>query len=947
MRHFLSIRGAREHNLKNVDLDLPLEKLIVITGLSGSGKSSLAFDIIYAEGRRRYVESLSSYARQFLGNVGKPDVDSIDGLSPAIAIQQKSVSKNPRSTLATVTEIYDYMRVLFSRLGTPKCPNCSEPIKAMSAEQISSHILKRAQENAKGSKAAPVWILTPLAKGKKGEHVDIFEKIRSSGFVRVRVDGKTLDLDEVPRLAKTKRHTIEAVVDRILLKGDVRSRLVESVEHALALGGGQMAVMGEGNRLEHYSSQFSCAQCGFGYEEISPRLFSFNSPYGACPHCMGIGKSLSVDPAIVVDVNRSLSDGAIRAHSWAATRFIQRAVLQMAPGIGASTAMRFKDLSADVRKIILYGSGDEELRFVARRGGELVRYRAPFEGIIPFIERRFRESEGEGTKTRISQLMAERVCARCHGERLKPESLAVFFQGRNISQLTHLTVSEALAFFDGVELNKRDQMIGERVIKEIRSRLFFLQSLGLSYLSLDRTTGTLAGGESQRIQLATQIGSGLRGVLYVLDEPSVGLHQRDNGKLLKALSGLRDLGNTVIVVEHDEATIRAADYVVDLGPGAGIHGGKVVAKGTPRAIQKIRESHTGQYLSGTLSIEAPAKRRTPEKWLELKGVTKHNLKKLNVKIPLGCLVGICGVSGSGKSSLVVETLLPALRHEVMKTLIKPKGYRGISGWENVDKILEIDQSAIGRTPRSNPATYTGAFTPIRELFAATPESQVRGYRPGRFSFNVRGGRCEACEGDGVLRIEMHFLPDVFIPCDSCDGRRYNKETRKILYKGKSIDQVLDLSLEEASHFFKNQTRIQRIFQTLVDVGLGYVKLGQSATTLSGGEAQRVKLASELSRVSTGKTFYVLDEPTTGLHIHDIQKLMVVLQRLVDAGNTVVVIEHQIDVLKCADYLIDLGPEGGDAGGTIVVEGAPEDIASSKISHTGKFLKKVLRTGKRR
>ncbi len=932
----ISVRGAREHNLKNLTLDIPRDKLVVITGLSGSGKSSLAFDTIYAEGQRRYVESLSAYARQFLGQMDKPDVDHIEGLSPAVSIDQKTTSKNPRSTVGTVTEIYDYLRLLYARVGIPHCPVCGRRIERQTSDQIVDAILQMAE----GTK---FQVLAPVVQGRKGEYGKLFEELRAEGFSRVRVDGAARTLDEEITLDKKYKHDIDVVVDRLVMKEGLRTRLAESVEMALKLAGGVVVIDVVDGEEHRYSQALACPDHDFSMDELAPRDFSFNSPYGACPECLGLGSRLEADPELVVpDETLTLDEGAIKPFSGN-TNYYPQLVEAAAKHLGADIDTPWKDLPEGVRDRLLYGMGDERIRldYLTRDGRETFWY-TKYEGALASVMRRYEETDSENVKDKLEEYMAVIPCKSCGGARLKPEILAVTFGGKNVYEVTNLSAKAALEFFTAVKLTERERHIAERVIKEIVERLRFLVDVGLDYLTLERATATLSGGEAQRIRLATQIGSGLMGVLYILDEPSIGLHQRDNARLIATMERLRDIGNTVIVVEHDEETIRAADFVVDMGPGAGEHGGEIVCEGTPEDILKCDDSLTGAYLSGARSIPVPGERRGAEKGhLRVLGAREHNLKGIDVDIPLGNLVVVTGVSGSGKSSLVSDTLAPALANAVHRARRRTGRHAAIEGIEQIDKVIVIDQSPIGRTPRSNPATYTGVWDDIRSLFASTPESRARGYAPGRFSFNVRGGRCEACKGDGQIKIEMHFLPDVYVPCEVCKGKRYNRETLQVTYKGKTVSDILEMSVEEALHFFENIPPIKRKFQTLYDVGLGYIKLGQPATTLSGGEAQRVKLASELQRRSTGKTFYILDEPTTGLHFDDVRQLLAVLQRLVDAGNTVLVIEHNLDVVKSADHIIDLGPEGGDAGGEIVVAGTPEDVAAHPTSHTGRFLRPVL------
>ncbi|PKQ20663.1 MAG: excinuclease ABC subunit UvrA [Actinobacteria bacterium HGW-Actinobacteria-6] len=930
------IRGAREHNLKGFDLELPRDQLVVITGLSGSGKSSLAFDTIYAEGQRRYVESLSAYARQFLGQMSKPDVDHIEGLSPAVSIDQKTTSRNPRSTVGTVTEIYDYLRLLFARIGIPHCPICGKLIQKQSAEQIVDAILQL-------DSGTKFQVLAPVVKGRKGEFGKLFEELRGEGFTRVRVDTEVRTLDEEIKLDKKFKHTIEVVVDRIVLKDGVRTRLAESVDMALKLASGTLTVaVTDGEELV-FSQALACPDHGVSMEELAPRDFSFNAPYGACPECAGLGSRLEADPDLVVpDPDRTLAEGAIKPFSGNLNYYPQL-VEAAAKHLGADIDTPWNELPKKVQDALLNGLGEERIRidYLTRDGRETFWF-TKYEGALHSVMRRYEESESEQVKDKLHEYMALIPCKSCHGARLKPEILAVTIGDKNVHEVTGLSAKDSLTYFESLELTDREQQIGARVIKEILERLRFLVDVGLDYLTLDRAAATLSGGEAQRIRLATQIGSGLMGVLYILDEPSIGLHQRDNARLIGTMERLRGLGNTVIVVEHDEETIRAADYVVDMGPGAGEHGGEVVCQGTPEDILACEDSLTGAYLSGRKSIPIPKERRSAEKGhVLIKSASEHNLKNIDVEIPLGNLVVVTGVSGSGKSSLVADTLAPALSNSVYRTRHRTGKHKGIEGLGAVDKVIAIDQSPIGRTPRSNPATYTGLWDDVRSLFASTPEAKARGYAPGRFSFNVHGGRCESCKGDGQIKIEMHFLPDIYVPCEVCQGRRYNRETLQVKYRGKSVSEVLFMSVEEALSFFENIPPIRRKLQTLFDVGLGYIKLGQPATTLSGGEAQRVKLASELHRRSTGRTFYILDEPTTGLHFDDVRQLLAVLQRLVDAGNTVLVIEHNLDVIKNADHIIDLGPEGGDRGGKIIATGTPEEIAATKGSHTGRFLKPVL------
>ena len=938
------IKGAREHNLKNVNVEIPRDKLIVFTGLSGSGKSSLAFDTIYAEGRRRYVESLSSYARQFLGQMEKPNVDSIDGLSPAISIDQKTTSKNPRSTVGTVTEIYDYLRLLYARVGIPHCPVCGKEIKKQTTDQI----VDRVMELPEGTK---IQILSPIVRARKGEHAKELERARKQGYVRARIDGNIYDLSEEIKLEKNKKHMIEVVVDRLVIKKDIRSRLADSIETATELSGGLVAADVIGGEELRFSQSFACDEHGISIPELTPTMFSFNSPFGACPTCSGLGIFMKVNPALVInDDSKSLIDGALRASGWGVNSWFypdSGTIATMyynglSEHYGFDINTPYRDLPEEVKHAVLYGTGDVKLKL--KRGGDLGRgtYEAPFEGVINNLERRYKETSSDYARAEIESYMTALPCPDCHGARLKPEYLAVTVGGKSIKEFCDMSVTDELEFISTLNFGKRDEMIAKPIIKEIRERLSFLESVGLEYLDLSRSSGTLSGGESQRIRLATQIGSSLMGVLYILDEPSIGLHQRDNERLIRTLKRLRDLGNTVIVVEHDEDTMRAADYIVDVGPGAGIHGGNIVFSGTVAELEKCTESITSDYLTGRKKIPVPKKRRKGNgAYLEIKGAEENNLKKINVKIPLGTFTCVTGVSGSGKSSFVNDIVYKVLANKLNRAKTIPGKYRSFGGIENLDKVINIDQAPIGRTPRSNPATYTGVFGDIRELFASTKDAKTHGYTAGRFSFNVKGGRCEACQGDGILKIEMHFLPDIYVPCEVCDGKRYNRETLSIKYKGKSIYDVLEMTVEEGMAFFESIPKIYRKLKTLYDVGLGYIKIGQPATTLSGGEAQRVKLATELSKRSTGKTMYILDEPTTGLHTADVHKLIEVLQRFVDADNTVLVIEHNLDVIKTADHIIDLGPEGGDRGGTVVCTGTPEKIAACKESYTGKFLKNLL------
>ncbi len=933
------IKGAREHNLKNVDLTIPRDKLIVMTGLSGSGKSSLAFDTIYADGQRRYVESLSSYARMFLGQMDKPDVDSIEGLSPAISIDQKTTSKNPRSTVGTVTEIYDYLRLLYARIGVPHCPVCGREIKQQTVDQI----VDRVMELPEGTK---IQLLAPIVKGRKGEHVKELDQARKSGYVRVRVDGIIYDLSEEIKIEKNKKHTVEIIVDRLVIKDGIKSRLTDSIETVSGLTGGLVVVdVIDGEELM-FSQNYACPEHGVSIDELSPRMFSFNNPYGACEKCTGLGVFKKIDPDMIIpNKDLSIRQGAIKASGWNTLDDSSIAMMYfraISETYGISLDEPVKNLDPDAIDIFLYGTQGQKLKLSRNSKFYKAEYSSEFEGIIPNLERRYKESGSDWSKADIEVCMSDEKCPSCHGERLKKESLSVTVGGLNIAQLCHLSVSKALDFFENLEISDRDKLIGERIIKEIKDRLGFLKSVGLEYLTLSRSAGTLSGGESQRIRLATQIGSSLVGVLYILDEPSIGLHQRDNDKLIATLQRLRDLGNTLIVVEHDEDTMRAADYIVDVGPGAGIHGGEIVAAGTVRDIMKCKKSITGQYLSGAKKIPVPQERRKGNgNFLTVLGATQNNLKNIDVQIPLGTFTCVTGVSGSGKSSLVNEIIYKELAGKLNRARIRPGEFKEMKGLEYLDKVIDIDQSPIGRTPRSNPATYTGVFTDIRNLYAQTADAKMKGYNSGRFSFNVKGGRCEACEGDGIIKIEMHFLPDVYVPCEVCGGMRYNRETLEVRYKGKNIYDVLEMTVEEGVEFFSSIPKISRKLETLYEVGLGYVKIGQAATTLSGGEAQRVKLATELSKRATGKTIYILDEPTTGLHTADVHKLIDVLQKLVDTGNTVLVIEHNLDVIKTADHIIDLGPEGGDGGGTIVCTGTPEEIAACEKSYTGQYLKKML------
>ena len=940
----LIIRGAREHNLKNVDLEIPRDKLIVFTGLSGSGKSSLAFDTIYAEGQRRYVESLSSYARQFLGQMDKPDVDLIEGLSPAISIDQKTTSKNPRSTVGTVTEIYDYLRLLYARIGIPHCPICGREIRQQTVDQIVDQVMAL-------SEGTRIQVLAPIVRGRKGEHVKEFENARKSGYVRARVDGILYDLSEKIPLEKNKKHTIEIIVDRLVIHEDIRGRLADSIETATTLSGGVLTVNvvereGDGRDMT-FSQNYSCPEHGVSIDELTPRMFSFNNPYGACPKCTGLGSYMSIDPDLII-ANRNLSirEGAIRASGWS---YIDGGTIAQMYYEGLAAHYHFSldtpinQLPKKILDILLYGSKGEKIEMVRKKEYGSGTYATEFEGVVNNLQRRYKETNSDWMREELESYMSQVPCPDCHGERLKPESLAVTVGGINIAEFCRKSVGDALDFISGLELTQREHLIGDRILKEITERLGFLRSVGLDYLTLSRNAGTLSGGESQRIRLATQIGSYLMGVLYILDEPSIGLHQRDNDRLLETLKHLRDLGNTLIVVEHDEDTMRAADWIVDIGPGAGVHGGNVIYSGTPQKIGQCKASITGQYLSGQRRIPVPQERRPGSgKLLTVLGASEHNLKNVDVSFRLGAFNCVTGVSGSGKSSLVNEIVYKRLAAELNGARTHAGAHRDMEGIDALDKVIDIDQSPIGRTPRSNPATYTGVFNDIRELYASTADAKMRGFGSGRFSFNIKGGRCEAGQGDGIIKIEMHFLPDIYVPCEVCKGKRYNRETLEVKYKGKSIYDVLEMTVEEGLHFFSSLPKIARKLQTLYDVGLGYVKIGQPATTLSGGEAQRVKLATELSRRATGRTVYILDEPTTGLHTADVQQLIEVLQRLVDGGNTVIVIEHNLDVIKTADYVIDLGPEGGDKGGMVVACGTPEDIAACETSYTGRYLKPLLK-----
>ncbi|MFD0714990.1 excinuclease ABC subunit UvrA [Paenibacillus sp. GCM10027626] len=931
------IKGARAHNLKNIDVTIPRDKFVVLTGLSGSGKSSLAFDTIYAEGQRRYVESLSAYARQFLGQMEKPDVDSIDGLSPAISIDQKTTSRNPRSTVGTVTEIYDYLRLLFARIGKPHCPEHGVEITAQTVEQMVDRIMEYPERTR-------LQIMAPIVSGRKGEHTKLLADIQKQGFVRIRVNGELRELSEKIELEKNKKHNIEVVVDRIVVKEDIQTRLADSLETALKLSDGQVLVDVMDKEELLFSSKLACPQCGFSIDELAPRMFSFNSPFGACPDCDGLGAKMIVDPDLLIPhPGKSIEEGAFEAWAGSTSNYYPQFLEAVCNHYGIPRDVPVSELSAELMKKLLYGTGGEKVRFRYENDfGYSKEAFVPFEGIVHNLERRYRETGSEGIREHIEQYMSAKPCSGCKGHRLRKETLAVTIGEQNIAHVTSLSIGGAQQFFDHLELNEKERTIAHLVLREINSRLGFLVNVGLEYLTLNRAAGTLSGGEAQRIRLATQIGSSLMGVLYILDEPSIGLHQRDNDKLIQTLEHMRDLGNTLIVVEHDEDTMLASDYIIDIGPGAGIHGGRVIAQGTPAEVMADQQSLTGAYLSGRKFIPVPLKRRkTNGKWLEVRGAKENNLRGLNAKFPLGVFTAVTGVSGSGKSTLVNEILYKTLARDLNKAKTRPGEHKEIRGLEHIEKVIDIDQSPIGRTPRSNPATYTGVFDDIRDLYATTTEAKVRGYKKGRFSFNVKGGRCESCRGDGIIKIEMHFLPDVYVPCEVCKGKRYNRETLEVKYKGKSIAEVLEMTIEHSCDFFANVPRIHRKLQTLLDVGLGYMNLGQPATTLSGGEAQRVKLAAELYRRSTGKTLYILDEPTTGLHVDDIDRLLIVLHRLVDSGESVLVIEHNLDVIKTADYLIDLGPEGGNGGGTIVATGTPEEVVRVEQSYTGRYLKPIL------
>lgn len=942
MQEKMIIRGARQHNLKNISLEIPREKLVVITGLSGSGKSSLAFDTIYAEGQRRYVESLSSYARQFLGQMDKPDVDYIEGLSPAISIDQKTAGRNPRSTVGTVTEIYDYLRLLFARVGEPHCPKCGRLIERQTVQQIVDQVLAL-------EAGTRFMIMAPLVYGRKGEHKDIIESMRKSGYARMLVDGELRTLDEEIVLDKKKKHRLSVVIDRMSVREGIQQRLSDSVETALKLADGVMEVQVIGGETKVYSEKFSCPDCGISLPEIEPRLFSFNAPYGACPTCGGLGINREYDWELILpDKNKSFADGAIAAMSGNPASFTMRLLTAFLQKYGYTVDNCWNDLKPAMQEKLQWGAGAETFRFIyTNLNGDTNEYNRTWDGVIPMLKQRYREAWGDAMREELETFMSGNICPDCHGSRLKPEVLSILVGGKNINDVTQMTVRDACSFFNLLQLTHRQQVIAKQVLKEINARLDFLNNVGLDYLTLSRAAATLSGGEAQRIRLATQIGSGLTGVLYILDEPSIGLHQRDNGRLLQTFYHLRDLGNSVLVVEHDEETMRAADQIIDIGPGAGEHGGTIVAQGTAAEIMKVENSVTGQYLSGKKFIPLPKRRRKPdERSIEIIGAAGNNLKEIDVQIPIGLFTVVTGVSGSGKSTLINDILYNALAAKLHGARLRPLKHKEIRGLEQIDKIINIDQSPIGRTPRSNPVTYTGTFNYIRALFASTNEAKIRGYKQGRFSFNVKGGRCEACQGDGVNKIEMNFLPDVYVPCEVCHGARYNRDTLEVHYKGKNIAQVLDMTVTEALDYFKNQKRIEDKLQVLEDVGLGYIRLGQAATTLSGGEAQRIKLAAELSKKGTGRTMYILDEPTTGLHTADVHKLLQVLQRLVDSGNTVVVIEHNLDVIKSADWLIDLGPEGGDKGGTIVGVGTPEQLARNKNSYTGQYLKRVIDDAKK-
>lgn len=940
----IKIRGAREHNLKNIDVNIPREKLVVLTGLSGSGKSSLAFDTVYAEGQRRYMESLSSYARQFLGQMNKPDVDYIEGLSPAISIDQKTTSKNPRSTVGTVTEIYDYLRLMYARIGIPHCPKCGKVVKQQTVDQIVDRVMSLGE-------GTRIQVLAPVVKDKKGEHKKVFENAKKNGYVRVRADGEMYELSEEINLAKTKKHTIQIVIDRLIIREGVLKRLTDSVETAINLTGDMVEIDVIGKDMLRFSQSLACEECGISLPELAPRSFSFNNPYGACPQCDGLGSVSKIDPSLIIaDENLSLVEGAIYASGWAAPE-IEDSMAHMyytslAEHYGFDINTPWKDLSDDIKNIVLYGTGNEKIKMTYNRAYGSGTYTVPFEGVVTNLERRYHETTSEYSKHDLERYINNIPCSKCHGARLNDEILAVTVNGKNIYEFTCMPIRREMEFMNSLELTDREKLIVSQVVKEIKSRLQFLLDVGLDYLTLSRSSGTLSGGEAQRIRLATQIGSGLTGVLYILDEPSIGLHQRDNDRLINTLKHLRDLGNTVIVVEHDTDTMYAADHIIDIGPMAGIHGGRLVGEGKVEDIIAAPESITGKYLSGELKIAVPEKRRKPTGWIEVVGAKENNLKNINVKFPLGVFTCVTGVSGSGKSSLVNEILYKRLAHDLNHAHTHAGEHKKINGIDKLDKIIDINQSPIGRTPRSNPATYTNLFNDIREVFASTNEAKMKGYKAGRFSFNVKGGRCEACTGDGIIKIEMNFLSDVYVPCEVCKGKRYNRETLEVKYKGKNIYDVLEMTVDEAAEFFSNLPRLKRKLETLQEVGLGYVKLGQSSTTLSGGEAQRVKLATELSKRPTGRTVYILDEPTTGLHTADVHRLTAVLDKLVEGGNTVIVIEHNLDVIKTADYIIDLGPEGGDGGGRVIASGTPEEIAKVNESFTGRYIKKILNSEKK-
>ncbi|WP_066175503.1 excinuclease ABC subunit UvrA [Bacillus marinisedimentorum] len=939
----IHVKGARAHNLKNLDISIPRDKLVVLTGLSGSGKSSLAFDTIYAEGQRRYVESLSAYARQFLGQMDKPDVDSIEGLSPAISIDQKTTSRNPRSTVGTVTEIYDYLRLLFARVGRPVCPKHGTEISSQTIQQMTDRILEYPERTK-------LQVLAPLVSGRKGEHVKVFEEIKKEGYVRIRVDGDMMEVTDDIKLEKNKKHSIEVVIDRIVVKDGISSRLSDSLETALRLGEGRVLIDVIGEEELLFSEHHACPECGFSIGELEPRMFSFNSPYGACPTCDGLGTKLEVDLDLVIpDWSKTLREHAIAPWEPTSSQYYPQLLESVANHYGIDMDMPVKNLPKNQMDKILYGSGKDKIHFRYENDfGQVRNNNIYFEGVIANVERRYKETGSDYIREQMEKYMAQKACPTCKGHRLKKESLAVKINGNHVGEVTALSIQEAKDFFESVELTEKERQIARLILREINERLGFLVNVGLDYLTLSRSAGTLSGGEAQRIRLATQIGSRLTGVLYILDEPSIGLHQRDNDRLINTLQNMRDIGNTLIVVEHDEDTMLAADHLIDIGPGAGAHGGEIVAAGTPQEVMEDDDSLTGQYLSGKKFIPLPAKRRKPDgRYVEVKGAKENNLKNINVKFPLGMFTCVTGVSGSGKSTLVNEILYKGLAQKLYRTNLKPGAHREMKGLDYLDKVIDIDQSPIGRTPRSNPATYTGVFDDIRDVFARTNEAKMRGYKKGRFSFNVKGGRCEACRGDGIIKIEMHFLPDVYVPCEVCHGKRYNRETLEVRYKDKNIADVLEMTVNEALDFFANIPKIRRKLQTIVDVGLGYIHLGQPATTLSGGEAQRVKLASELHRRSTGRSFYILDEPTTGLHVDDIARLLKVLQRLVDNGDTVIVIEHNLDIIKAADYLVDLGPEGGDRGGTLIASGTPEKIAKTEDSYTGKYLGPILERDRKR